>query len=544
MREHEQPPTKREAAGTHPERSVTVRGSQKLRKRLARLAVPVALVLTPAALAATPAALAAASAAKVAAPAPPAKPPPVAPAPTAGIAAQSAAGTPATKPHLSTRAAILVEESTGQVLYASNADDELAIASATKLMTALLTLEHVPRLSTIFTAPDYYAAPGDSQIGLVPRERMSVHDLLLALLIPSADDAAEDLAYNVGGRSVPRFIGMMNARARELGLTHTHYSTPSGLDTPGNYSSATDLVKLSIYILERHPWFKHAVSLSHARLRTGRHPRLVVSTDTLLSEVPWINGVKTGHTGTAGYVLVGSGTRNGITLVSAVLGTASEAARNANTLALLGYGFSEFRLAHPVVAGSVVSRPTVSDSPGVRVPVLATAGVTEMLARSSSLTTRVDVPRQLTGPLRDHATVGSVVVSSGRRVLARVPVQLSRALPAVSELTIVGRFLVRPTTLVLVVLLIGGASVLGRRRRRGGRGGVATADEPGATTLDTAVEASPSTLVETPPPAAAAPEGPSPAEQAAAERERRRAEREARRRAGQDPAASSARDRA
>jgi D-alanyl-D-alanine carboxypeptidase (penicillin-binding protein 5/6) len=517
----------------------------KLRKRLAWLAVSVALAAATAALVAATVALVATPAALGATPAAPAAPTnrsPAAPAPTAAIADQSAAGTPATQPHLSARAAILVEESTGQVLYASNANDELAIASATKLMTALLTLEHVPHLSTMFTAPNYYAAPSDSQIGLVPGERMSVHDLLLALLIPSADDAAEDLAYNIGGHSVARFIGMMNARARELGLTHTHYSTPSGLDTPGNYSSATDLVKLSIYILERHPWFKHAVTLSHARLRTGRHPRSVVSTDTLLSEFSWINGVKTGHTGAAGYVLVGSGTRNGITLVSAVLGTASEAARNANTLALLDYGFSEFRLAHPVVAGSVVSRPTVSDSPGVRVPVLATAGVTEMLARSSSLTTRVDVPRQLTGPLRDHATVGSVVVSSGRRVLARVPVQLSRALPAVSELTIVGRFLVRPTTLVLVVLLIGGASVLGRRRRRGRRRGVATADELGATTLDAAVEAAPSTLVEATAPAA--PEGRSPAEQAAAERERRRAEREARRRAGKDTAPSSARDRA
>jgi D-alanyl-D-alanine carboxypeptidase (penicillin-binding protein 5/6) len=448
----------------------------KLRHRLpgfAAVALALSLALTVAAIALAPPALAAA----------PLKSSPVAATPTSGIAGQSAAGTPATQPRLTARAAILVEESTGQVLYASNANAELAIASTTKLMTALLTLEHVRHLSAMFAAPDYYAAPGDSQIGLVPRERMSVHDLLLALLIPSADDAAEDLAYNVGERSVARFIGMMNARARELGLAHTHYSTPSGLDTPGNYSSAADLVKLSIYLLEHHPWLRHVVGLSHARLRTGRHPRSVISTDTLLSEVPWINGVKTGHTGAAGYVLVGSGTRDGITLVSAVLGTASEAARDSSTLALLGHGFANFRLERPVVSGSVVARPSVSDSPGVRVPVLALGTVSEMVARAARLTIRVDVPHQLTGPLRVHTVVGSVVVSSGARVLARVPVVLSRSLPAVSEFTIAGRFLVRPTTLVLLVLLIGGASVLGRRRRGGWRA-VRTGHTSGTTVLD------------------------------------------------------------
>jgi len=140
---------------------------------------------------------------------------------------------------------VLIDAGSGRELYADNAADQLPIASTTKLMTALVTLEHEPRLSRILTQNDYYPAAGYSQIGLVPEERMSVHDLMLALLLPSADDAAEDLAYNIGGGSLPKFVAMMNARARQLGLLHTHYSTPIGLDTPGNYSSASDLVKLA-----------------------------------------------------------------------------------------------------------------------------------------------------------------------------------------------------------------------------------------------------------------------------------------------------------
>ena len=138
----------------------------------------------------------------------------------------------------------------------------------------------------MFTEPDYYPAAVDSQIGLSPGERMSVHDLLLALLLPSADDAAEDLAYNVGHGSVGSFIGMMNVRARELGLSHTHYSTPIGLDTPGNYSDAADLVKLASFLLVHHPFFAHAVALPSALLRTGNYRRFVTNRNTLVGRVP------------------------------------------------------------------------------------------------------------------------------------------------------------------------------------------------------------------------------------------------------------------
>ena len=151
-------------------------------------------------------------------------------------------------PQLSSRAAILVDADSGQTLFGQNPNGRRAIASTTKLMTALITLEHVHHLGRMFTQNDYVSATEDSQIGLVPGERMSVHDLMLAMLLPSADDAAEDLAYNVGRGSVARFVGMMNAKARELDLTHTHYSTPIGLDTPGNYSSASDLAKLARYV--------------------------------------------------------------------------------------------------------------------------------------------------------------------------------------------------------------------------------------------------------------------------------------------------------
>jgi serine-type D-Ala-D-Ala carboxypeptidase (penicillin-binding protein 5/6) len=384
------------------------------------------------------------------------------------LPATYAAGAAAATPQLSVSAAILYAPATGQVLFADRAHRELPIASTTKLMTALLTLEQEHHLSTMFTMPDYVLPAADSQIGLVPGERMSVHDLLLALLIPSADDAAIDLAYNLGHGSIGHFIGEMNVRARQLGLTETHYSTPSGLDTPGNYSSAFDLVKLASYLLDSSPYFKRVVALPHAVLDSGDHVRYEVNRNDLVGRVPWINGVKTGHTDDAGYVLVGSGTQHGLTLLSAVLGTDSESSRDSNTLAVLDYGFSEFHSVTPVTAGEVLARPSVKDRPGVRVPVFAGRTFAQVLPKRAVVRTRVEVPGQLSGPLKRHAVVGTVIVFANGKVIARIPVLVSRGLVAVSPLAIAARFILRPITLLVVLVL--SALVIGLViRRRGHR---------------------------------------------------------------------------
>ena len=378
-------------------------------------------------------------------------------------------------PPLSVSAAALTELSTGQLLYRNRSFSRVPIASTTKLMTALITLEHVKHLGRIFTQNDFYASAADSQIGLVPGERMSVHDLLLALLLPSADDAAEDLAYNVGHGSVARFVGMMNARARQLGLTRTHYSTPSGLDTPGNYSTATDLLTLARYLLLHQPWFARVVSLPHALLKTGSHPRYVANRNDLVGRHSWVRGVKTGHTSGAGYVLVGAGASRGMELLSVVMGTSSETERDANTLRLLGWGLRTFRIATPVTAGQVIARPTVKDRSGVHAAVIAANSVVKVVPRSPGLSWQVTVPKQLAGPMPRHAVVGELTVLQGRRVVARVRLLLAQKLPAVSPLTKAARFLTRPFTLVLlVVLLLAGFGVAGawrsRARERGAAG--------------------------------------------------------------------------
>ena len=379
-------------------------------------------------------------------------------------------------PNLSVTGACLLDAASGQVLYTYNAEGELAIASTTKLMTALVTLQHEKHLSKVFTQNDYYPAAADSQIGLVPGERMSVHDLLLALMLPSADDAAEDLAYNVGGGSVARFIGMMNAEAKVLGLDHTHYSTPSGLDTPGNYSSPCDLVELARYDLGHSAYFKRIVALKSATIVSSSGSQYIVNRDALLNTYPWINGVKTGHTNAAGYVLVSSGTQHGMTLIGSVLGTSSEASRDANALSLLQWGFDNFSTVQLMRAGTLLARLPVKDRPGFRAPVLAGASFSRVLADGSRIVRRLVLPKQLVGPLARHAVVGQLVLLDNGRALDRIPVLLATRLPAVSEIAIAARFVTRPSTLLLIAaalaLLIVLVLVVRRARVAKRQGGI------------------------------------------------------------------------
>jgi D-alanyl-D-alanine carboxypeptidase (penicillin-binding protein 5/6) len=385
-------------------------------------------------------------------------------------------------PKLAVTSAALYAPDTGQMLYGVDADRERPIASTTKLMTALIVLQHVHNLNQVYTYPDYHQAASDSQIGLQPGERMTVHDLLVAMMLPSADDAAEDLAYNVGHGSVGAFVAMMNREARRLGLRHTHYTTPIGLDTPGNYSSAADLVKLAAYDLGHSQFFAHTVAQPNAVLKTGPE-HYVTNLNTLVGTVPWINGVKTGHTNGAGYVLIASAHKDGMTLISAVLGTDSETARSTNTMALLNYGYGNFRPWTPIRRHQVVGRPAIKDRPGVRVPVYASRSFTSVLPRGARVRIRTDVPARLAGPLPRGTVVGTAQVVANHHVVQRIPVVLLRTLPAVSGLTLAARTVTKPLTLVLIaiVVVLGAAGLFAVRRRRddSGSGSGPGADDDG-----------------------------------------------------------------
>ena len=238
-------------------------------------------------------------------------------------------------------AAILIDARDGSVLLSKDPRERRAIASTTKLMTALLAVE-LAEPTDVFTAPAYAASPVESKINLRKGERMRVDDLLEALLLESANDAAVTIAEGVSGTR-KRFVAAMNARARSLGLDDTSYANPIGLDDPLNYSTAADLAALARRLLRDEP-LARIVNQPSAVLESGARRRVVNNRNDLIARFPFVDGVKTGHTRSAGYVLVGAATGPlGSKVISVVLGEPSEAARDADTLALLRYGLAQFR---------------------------------------------------------------------------------------------------------------------------------------------------------------------------------------------------------
>jgi D-alanyl-D-alanine carboxypeptidase (penicillin-binding protein 5/6) len=382
----------------------------------------------------------------------------------AGPAAGRAPRAPAPPaPRVQAPSAILVEPATGDIVFQRRPGARRAIASTTKLMTALLVLERTT-LNDRLTVVPYAAAPVESVAGLRAGERLTVADLLRALLLASANDAAVTLATRVAGTR-EAFVGLMNRRARQLGLRDTHFANPVGLDDPRNHSSARDLVKLTL-ILWRQAFFRQTVDRPQATLHSGARQRTVVNRNALVRSTPFVTGVKTGHTQSAGYVLVGSATRRGVTLVSAVLGDPSEAARNRDTLALLRLGLRTYRSTRPVRRGQALGRAPLRYRDGA-VPLVASAAVHRTVRRGERLSVRVvDVPESLEGPLPRGSRAGTVLVGQRGRTVARVPLVTAADVAQTTVTERLRNYLSRPVSLVLVGVLLLCSLLLFVLRRR------------------------------------------------------------------------------
>jgi D-alanyl-D-alanine carboxypeptidase (penicillin-binding protein 5/6) len=371
--------------------------------------------------------------------------------------------------------AIVIEVSTGSIACARDAESRRPIASTTKLMTALLTLERA-KLGATFRASSYRPAAGESVIGLVPGERMKVRDLLKGLLAQSGNDAAMALASGVAG-SEHAFVRLMNQRAKQLGLANTHYENPIGLDDPANYSSAHDLVRLAL-VLRTNAFFRSVVDSPRVTLQSGNHPRTFKNRNTLVDTISWVNGVKTGHTRRAGYVLVGSARRHGVQVVSAVLGTNGYAQRDGQSLTLLRTGLAAFQNVTAVRAGQHVpgvGRVPIKYRPGAGLALVAGRDVHTIIPRKRRdliVLQALKMPTEVNGPVRRGQVLGSfLVLRSGKRI-ATVPLVAAEPVPAASFGQRTKAWFTRPLAVVLAFAVLGGTVLLARRRRttRSGRG--------------------------------------------------------------------------
>lgn len=256
-------------------------------------------------------------------------------------------------PAVDARAAVLIDAASGRVLHAYNADARMPMASTTKIMTGWLLAERAAPDDIIWVPFEARGIQG-SKLYLEPGERYSARDMLLALMIESANDAAVAIAVNLAG-SVEDFADLMNRRAAELGLKNTRFANPHGLDAEGHYSSARDLALLARAAMT-HPAFREAVSLTEAVIA---HPikgstREIHSHNRFLVSYPGATGVKTGFTNGAGFSLVGSARRGEVELIGVILGGSSDVRVAQKMAELMDWGFSSFAPRQVVAQGETV----------------------------------------------------------------------------------------------------------------------------------------------------------------------------------------------
>jgi len=318
----------------------------------------------------------------------------------------------------------------GRELWARNPESRRAMASTTKIMTAVVVLEKAD-LNSIVTVDKVASAVGQSSMGLVVGERIPMGELLKGVLVQSGNDAATLAAETVGG-SVESFVAMMNAKAAQLDLINTHYVNPHGLDAKGHYTSAEDLTALARYAM-RNPVFRQIVGTYTVKVRSDRYTHVLTNHNSLLKSYKGTEGVKTGWTDNAGYCVVFAVKRGNIEFVGTVMGAANEAGRAAQATKLMDWGFAHYKATTIVRAGEALGRVPVSDYLD-RTVGAETAETTSMpvFDLAGPVQRRIELKADVPAPISKGDVIGTMTLYQGDSVLTQVPVVASSDVPSPS----------------------------------------------------------------------------------------------------------------
>lgn len=331
------------------------------------------------------------------------------------------------------QAAILIDEDSGTVLYEKNADESRPIASITKIMTLLLAFEALEAgkvsLSDIVPVSEHAYHMGGSQIWLEPGEQLTLDEMLKAICISSANDAAVAVAEFIGG-SEPVFVERMNARAKELGMQSTTFRNACGLDEDGHLSTARDVAIMSREMLLNHPEIENYCTVWMDTLRGGATQ--LVNTNKLLKSYNGITGLKTGTTGKAGVCISASASRDDLRLIAVVLGSSSGKERFAAATSLLDYGFAMFESALvPIPADAPKTLPVQKgEEPVLELCYTAPERCLAVKGQGSALQAEVELPQTLEAPIREGSVIGSLNIKNSQGILQSCPIIAAKPVDA------------------------------------------------------------------------------------------------------------------
>lgn len=330
---------------------------------------------------------------------------------------------------LNAKSAILMEESTGNILYESNPDERLPIASVTKVMTMLLIMEAVDSgkisLDDMVTVSENAMSYGGSTMFLETGEQLTVNDMLKGIAVASANDGCVAMAEHLAG-SESAFVDMMNEKAKKLGMENTHFMNTNGLDEEDHYSSARDVAIMSRELMKHETIFNYT-SIWMDTLRGGKFQ--LANTNKLIRFYDGANGLKTGSTSKALCCLSAAAKRNDMQLIAVVLGAPTSAERFASAKSLLDYGFANYAVNTQITAGDEVQKIAVEKGVDKEVGVVASDSCSTLVKKGQedNITKEIKIDETITAPIEAGQKIGTMTISRDGEVIADIDLNASSA---------------------------------------------------------------------------------------------------------------------
>ena len=330
---------------------------------------------------------------------------------------------------LNAKSAILMEESTGNILYESNPDERLPIASVTKVMTMLLIMEAVDSgkisLDDMVTVSENAMSYGGSTMFLETGEQLTVNDMLKGIAVASANDGCVAMAEHLAG-SESAFVDMMNEKAKKLGMENTHFMNTNGLDEDDHYSSARDVAIMSRELMKHETIFNYT-SIWMDTLRGGKFQ--LANTNKLIRFYDGANGLKTGSTSKALCCLSAAAKRNDMQLIAVVLGAPTSAERFASAKSLLDYGFANYAVNTQITAGDEVQKIAVEKGVDKEVGVVAGDSCSTLVktGQEDNITKEIKIVETITAPIEAGQKIGTMTISRDGEVISDIDLNASSA---------------------------------------------------------------------------------------------------------------------
>lgn len=337
--------------------------------------------------------------------------------------------------------AIMIEASTGEVLFQKNPNEKLAPASMTKMMSMLLMFEEIDKgnikWDEVITTSEHASSMGGSQIFLKVGEKMSVLDLMKGISIASGNDATVAMAERVSGTE-EAFVKRMNSRAEELGLKNTHFINATGLDADNHYSSAYDMSIIAKELIKHEKVLEFSSTYEDYLRKDTSNPFWLVNTNRLIKFYPEIDGLKTGYTSTAGYCLTATAKKDGMRLITVVMNEADTGKRSSDTKKMLDYGFNIYMVKNVVDENTTIEKRKVELGKQLEALIVPKETLTILSKKEDGerkITYKTNIEK-LIAPIKKGAVVGTIDIIEDNKVISTVDATVKESVDKANVITI------------------------------------------------------------------------------------------------------------